>query len=87
MSVTAVNEYATPKLNSSCKIIVNVLDLNDNAPLFEKKIYYAAVVENVPVNTSVTQVKAHDRDKVSYALDFICHNDTSLSLIGLEMVG
>lgn len=64
LTVTAVNEYGSPKLNSTCRVEVNVLDVNDNAPKFEKDFYNATVFENSLLNTSVIQVKAHDKDKV-----------------------
>lgn len=60
-----MNEYSVPQLISTCKVLVNVLDMNDNAPVFEQSIYYATVFENSPVNTSIIQVRAHDQDIVS----------------------
>ena len=68
LTVTAVNEDAIPKLMANCKVVVNVLDLNDNAPIFDKSIYFANVVENSPVNTSVIQVQARDQDDVSTSI-------------------
>ena len=43
-------------------IIVNVLDINDNYPIFGKPLYQASVMENSTVDTSVATVSAIDGD-------------------------
>jgi hypothetical protein len=47
---------------NTCKIVVNVNDLNDNRPIFEKSSYQFAVDENSAKDTLVGQVKAIDLD-------------------------
>ncbi|XP_048088044.1 protocadherin alpha-3-like isoform X6 [Alosa alosa] len=51
-----------PSKSGTAKIIVNVMDVNDNIPVFNKPLYKAQVHENVPPGTSVTTVKANDLD-------------------------
>ena len=60
----AVNDAANNKLYSETKIHIIVLDLNDNAPRFDKLIYNGKVKENAALNTSVMRVTAHDLDEV-----------------------
>lgn len=57
-----VEDGGNPPLSSTTQVRVNILDENDQAPKFESHIYSIAVNENVPVGTSVLQVKAFDSD-------------------------
>ncbi|KAL2077320.1 hypothetical protein ACEWY4_026824 [Coilia grayii] len=52
-----------PSKSGTAKIIVNVQDVNDNIPLFDKPLYKAQVYENAPPGTSVITVKANDLDE------------------------
>ena len=54
-------------------MIVDVNDVNDNAPVFTQQSYTAVVPENAPVDWSVSHVEARDPDegdggKVQYSL-------------------
>lgn len=51
-------------VNATSEVFVNVevLDVNDNAPVFEKRIYSFDVKENKLVGTSVGVVRAVDED-------------------------
>ncbi|XP_069855921.1 cadherin EGF LAG seven-pass G-type receptor 1 isoform X2 [Dipodomys merriami] len=51
-----------PLINSSGLVSVQVLDVNDNAPIFVSSPFQAAVVENVPVGHSVLHIQAVDAD-------------------------
>ncbi|KAK1792515.1 hypothetical protein P4O66_012453, partial [Electrophorus voltai] len=44
------------------KVIVDVTDVNNNAPEFQQSSYKASVDENMPIGTSVATVKAVDLD-------------------------
>lgn len=62
-----------PQLNASATVFVNVINLNDNDPIFSAKSYNASVDENSPSGTFVITVKATDADagnygKLTYAL-------------------
>ncbi|XP_074530794.1 protocadherin alpha-8-like [Halichoeres trimaculatus] len=52
-----------PSKTGIIKIIVNVLDVNDNAPVFTKDVYSVMLNENVPMGTKVIQVNATDMDE------------------------
>ena len=55
-------------------VVVNVLDANDNAPIFEQTTYVQVLSENYLVGTTVLQVRATDKDsgeagRVTYSLN------------------
>ncbi|XP_049897628.1 protocadherin gamma-A5-like isoform X40 [Epinephelus moara] len=64
--LTAV-DGGEPKLSGTAQIHVTVLDVNDNAPVFTKTVYKAAIPENAPKGTVITRVSASDADKGSNA--------------------
>ncbi|XP_075338189.1 protocadherin alpha-3-like [Odontesthes bonariensis] len=60
--LTAFDGGKPPK-SGVMNILVNVLDVNDNTPIFSKEIYSVVLKENVPVGTTVIQVNATDFDE------------------------
>ncbi|KAM4732156.1 protocadherin gamma-A5-like isoform 24-T24 [Anableps anableps] len=64
--LTAV-DGGEPQLSGSVQIHVNVLDSNDNAPVFTQKVYKSSVREESPVGTVVIKVSAIDSDEGSNA--------------------
>ncbi|XP_035985915.1 protocadherin gamma-A9 [Fundulus heteroclitus] len=52
-----------PQKSGTVKILVSVLDANDNAPIFTQTSYKASVLENVLPGTVVTKVSAEDADQ------------------------
>ncbi|KAM6923444.1 LOW QUALITY PROTEIN: uncharacterized protein FYW49_005876 [Xenentodon cancila] len=70
--LTAV-DGGQPPLSGTMQITVNVLDANDNAPIFSKALYKAMITENSPRGTTVTVVSAFDKDggsngEISYTI-------------------
>ncbi|XP_068181890.1 protocadherin alpha-10-like isoform X3 [Antennarius striatus] len=59
--LTAV-DGGTPAKSGSMTITVNVLDINDNAPVFSQTLYKARVYENVQTGTSIITLNATDVD-------------------------
>ncbi|KAM9376180.1 LOW QUALITY PROTEIN: protocadherin Fat 2 [Pholidichthys leucotaenia] len=47
---------------SEASIEIEVEDVNDNAPVFSKLSYSTTIAEGLPINSSVLQVSASDRD-------------------------
>ncbi|XP_037636152.1 protocadherin Fat 2 [Sebastes umbrosus] len=47
---------------SEASIEIEVEDVNDNAPVFSKLTYTGTIVEGLPIDTSVIQLSASDRD-------------------------
>uniref|UniRef100_A0A1A9WEW2 Cadherin domain-containing protein n=1 Tax=Glossina brevipalpis TaxID=37001 RepID=A0A1A9WEW2_9MUSC len=48
--------------NTVAKVLVTVLDENDNPPLFEREIYYAGINAKSPIGSLIATVNASDAD-------------------------
>ncbi|XP_032558772.1 uncharacterized protein LOC116794301 [Chiroxiphia lanceolata] len=71
LMLTAV-DGGDPARSGTVQVRVNVTDLNDNSPVFSKRVYEARVAENLPAGSLVLQVRATDADagsngRVSYS--------------------
>uniref|UniRef100_A0A3B4VQ35 Cadherin domain-containing protein n=1 Tax=Seriola dumerili TaxID=41447 RepID=A0A3B4VQ35_SERDU len=55
-----------PQRSGTVNIDVNILDANDNAPVFNQSVYKATVIENAPKGTHIVTVNASDVDSGSY---------------------
>ncbi|KAM4586828.1 protocadherin gamma-A5-like isoform 12-T12 [Fundulus diaphanus] len=60
--LTAV-DGGEPQMSGTMLIVITVLDINDNAPVFTQQIYKATVTENSPKGTVVAAVSASDADE------------------------
>uniref|UniRef100_A0A3Q3FFF7 Cadherin domain-containing protein n=1 Tax=Kryptolebias marmoratus TaxID=37003 RepID=A0A3Q3FFF7_KRYMA len=72
LTLTAI-DGGTPAKSGSMTITVNVLDVNDNPPVFNQTLYKASVYENIKKGTSLFTVNATDLDagqngKISFSL-------------------
>ncbi|XP_066128853.1 protocadherin gamma-A6 isoform X4 [Saccopteryx bilineata] len=56
-----------PVRSGVARILVTVLDANDNAPVFTQPVYLVSVPENLPVGTPVLSVTATDQDEGVHA--------------------
>lgn len=52
----------SPSRTGTLEVRIDVLDANDNAPVFESGSYEASLIENSPAMTTVVRVHATDRD-------------------------
>ncbi|XP_036069809.1 protocadherin beta-16-like [Oryzias melastigma] len=73
ITVTCSDE-GVPSLSSSVTLTLQISDVNDNAPVFERSSYEAYIVENNTPGVSIFTVKATDADwkqnaRVSYILE------------------
>ncbi|RMB96914.1 hypothetical protein DUI87_26985 [Hirundo rustica rustica] len=74
VTVTATDaDEGLPALRSSAELVLEVSDVNDNAPVFEEAAYSAYVAENNAAGALVLRVQARDADagangRVSYWL-------------------
>ena len=55
-----------PSLSSTARLRIQVTDMNDNIPIFSLPEYSSVVCENTPINTTILQVEASDRDSGSF---------------------
>nr|XP_040030911.1 protocadherin beta-16-like isoform X47 [Gasterosteus aculeatus aculeatus] len=70
--LTAV-DGGEPQMSGTMRIVISVLDVNDNAPVFTQPTYKALVTENSPRGTVVATVSASDADqgsngKITYSI-------------------
>ena len=49
-------------LKSKVLVVVNVLDINDNAPTFTQDSYSVSIAEDIDINSEIFEVTASDRD-------------------------
>jgi hypothetical protein len=57
-----VIDGGNPPLDNVCILIVEVEDVNDNEPLFDRAEYQATVPKDTPINAEVLSVSATDID-------------------------
>uniref|UniRef100_H2RTB2 Protocadherin 2 alpha b 1 n=1 Tax=Takifugu rubripes TaxID=31033 RepID=H2RTB2_TAKRU len=62
LMLTAV-DGGRPAKSGTMEIIIRVLDVNDNSPVFTKDVYTASLNENSPPGTLVIRVNATDLDE------------------------
>ncbi|XP_075466227.1 protocadherin Fat 1 isoform X4 [Ascaphus truei] len=62
LTVKATDQGLPRKLSSAASVIVSVLDINDNPPVFEHREYGSTRLEDVDIGTEVLQVYATSRD-------------------------
>ncbi|XP_077464615.1 protocadherin alpha-6-like isoform X8 [Stigmatopora argus] len=60
--LTALDGGKPPKMGAM-SILINVLDINDNAPMFTQDVYSVMLNENAAIGTTVIKVNATDSDR------------------------
>uniref|UniRef100_A0A8B9GX24 Cadherin domain-containing protein n=1 Tax=Astyanax mexicanus TaxID=7994 RepID=A0A8B9GX24_ASTMX len=78
------SDEGSPSLSSSVTLSLNISDVNDNAPVFERSSYEGSISENNTPGLSIFTVKARDADwnqnaRVSYILQDSSINGVSVS--------
>ncbi|NXN55687.1 PCD23 protein, partial [Rynchops niger] len=71
--VLLASDRGTPSLNSTATVLITVLDVNDNPPVFSSPEYHIHVKESIPVGSHITEVSANDCDagtnaEITYAI-------------------
>uniref|UniRef100_A0A3Q2VJ95 Protocadherin 1 alpha 4 n=1 Tax=Haplochromis burtoni TaxID=8153 RepID=A0A3Q2VJ95_HAPBU len=64
LTLTAIDGGKSPK-TGTLQIQVNVLDVNDNSPVFSKSLYKVQVIENANIGTTILKLNATDLDEGS----------------------
>ncbi|XP_052364232.1 protocadherin alpha-3-like isoform X25 [Oncorhynchus keta] len=62
LTLTAVDGGKPPR-SGTLLIVVNVIDVNDNSPVFSKPLYKVRVHENAPFGTNILTLTATDLDE------------------------
>ncbi|MGH0176874.1 UNVERIFIED_CONTAM: hypothetical protein FKN15_016909 [Acipenser sinensis] len=73
LTVRATDQGSPRKLSTVCSVVVSILDINDNPPVFEHREYAATVSEDITVGTQILRVFAASRDieanaEISYSI-------------------
>ena len=63
LSIQAADLAPSPRASELVNVIISVLDVNDNSPVFSETIYYVDLEESSPSGKSVITVLATDKDK------------------------
>ncbi|NWR14091.1 PCD23 protein, partial [Emberiza fucata] len=71
--VLLASDRGTPSLNSTATVLITVLDVNDNPPVFSSPEYHVHVKESIPIGSNITEVSAKDCDagtnaEITYAI-------------------
>ena len=66
LSVTA-RDSGNPMRQNSADVVINIVNVNDNAPIFALGEYTAVVMESTAVNTPILTVFASDRDSGNHS--------------------
>ncbi|NXA88487.1 PCD23 protein, partial [Melanocharis versteri] len=71
--VLLASDRGTPSLNSTATVLITVLDVNDNPPVFSSPEYRVHVKESIPIGSHITEVSAKDCDagtnaEITYAI-------------------
>ena len=61
------SDRGSPRQQSTLQLTINIQDVNDNPPIFDRPSYDFSVVESIPINTNFARVNATDRDSGSNA--------------------
>ncbi|XP_036798725.1 protocadherin alpha-4 isoform X22 [Oncorhynchus mykiss] len=62
MLVLTAFDGGKPVRSGTVNITITVIDVNDNAPVFERQVYTVTLDENTPLGTSVLRLHATDLD-------------------------
>ncbi|NXD43782.1 PCD23 protein, partial [Copsychus sechellarum] len=71
--VLLASDHGMPSLNSTATVLITVLDVNDNPPVFSSPEYHVHVKESIPIGSHITEVSAEDCDagtnaEITYAI-------------------
>ena len=64
--MVVATDNGRPSLSSTAQLMIQVTDINDNVPIFSLPAYSSVVCENTPINTTILQVEASDKDSGSF---------------------
>ncbi|XP_019363367.1 PREDICTED: cadherin-23 isoform X2 [Gavialis gangeticus] len=62
------SDNGSPRRSSEIPVYLQIVDINDNNPIFSQPSYQKAVFEDVPLGTVILRVKATDADSGRFAL-------------------
>ncbi|XP_072938698.1 cadherin-related tumor suppressor [Epargyreus clarus] len=71
--VAQAQDSGHPSLSGTVTVYINVIDLNDNAPIFDPMSFSNEILEDVPIGSPVVTISATDMDsglngKITYSI-------------------
>uniref|UniRef100_A0A3B3ZJN6 Uncharacterized protein n=1 Tax=Periophthalmus magnuspinnatus TaxID=409849 RepID=A0A3B3ZJN6_9GOBI len=97
LGIKAQDGGRPPLINVTGMVVIQVVDVNDNPPMFVSTPFQASVLENVPIGHSVIHIQANDADsgensRLEYRLTgttpgfpFIINNSTGWITVCVEL--
>ncbi|GBP48920.1 Protocadherin-like wing polarity protein stan [Eumeta japonica] len=87
--VIRAQDGGSPSRSNTTQLLVNVKDVNDNAPRFYTSLFQETVSENVPVGYSIVRVQAYDADEganaeITYSLSERDYSGSTDIPIGID---
>ncbi|XP_053097318.1 protocadherin beta-16-like isoform X46 [Pangasianodon hypophthalmus] len=87
--IFTATDGGTPQRSGTALIHINVLDANDNTPVFSQSVYKVTLAENAPLGAEVVTVSATDADEgvngeVSYEFSRI--SDKAAKLFSIDKI-
>ncbi|XP_037958849.1 protein dachsous [Teleopsis dalmanni] len=84
--IVTATDAGVPPLSANLTILVEVQDVNDNPPIFERNEYTVKVLESLPINSQILQVTAVDSDtgnnaRITYRI--VNNNSSIAQLFGI----
>ena len=68
-------DLGEPPLNDTATVIIEVVDINDEPPVFDQEDYFVTVSENTPLDTVILTVFAEDSDTVLSSIMYSFEGD------------
>jgi hypothetical protein len=83
LTIQALDNGLPTGLSSTIDIVVEVQDVNDNYPVFERISYQMGVLENATISSPIGRVQAEDQDtglnaELRYSLENVANNAFSV---------
>jgi protocadherin Fat 4 len=75
--VVQARDGGSPKLTSTCRVWIAVVDTNDNPPIFQPPAYTVDVSEDVAAGAVITTVYATDADSSASGNNAVVYSQTS----------
>ncbi|RXM30515.1 Protocadherin-16 [Acipenser ruthenus] len=77
-------DHGTPQLSSIASVVVKVLDVNDNNPMFKEGAYTIDISEDAPIGTLVLDITATDADDGTNGMVLYYLSNESLGMFNVN---
>ena len=82
--IVMAKDHGSPQRSAELTIFINVQDVNDNPPVFQKRVYTFRVSEHEPVNHEFGQLSATDDDSGNNGkVTYLIQNSDNYEMFGI----